>query len=306
MMMDIRHIPAGRINREEWDGWVTASANRRVYACSVFLDIFAPGWGALVMGSGDAIMPLTVNRKWGISYLFQPVFVQQLGILMKDAGVDYTDQFLERVSSTYRFSDIALNEMNHPDAARYQCVNMTNYLLKLDLPYDQLVKGYDTNTLRNIRKADRLGVDLRPHEHVNEVVRLFELNGRKLYPNIRNINYSRLEAVLERGLSDGFIEMRGAFSPGGELIAALCMLADYDRYVFFFSANTAEGRNTGAMFLLVDSFIQQYAGSGRTFDFNGSVNPGLARFYKGFGSKAAMYSRIRISRLPFPVSLLKG
>ncbi len=305
MRKEIRHIPAGMINRDEWDGWVRATANRRISACSMFLDIFAPGWGALVLGSGDAIMPLTVNRKWGISYLFQPVFVQQLGILMKDAGVDYTDLFLERVSSTYRFSDIALNEMNHPDAGRYHCMNMTNYLLKLDRSYDELVQGYDTNTLRNIRKAVRLGVYLRPHEHVNEVIRLFALNGRKLYPNIRSISYSRLEAVLERGLSDGFVEIRGAFSSGGELIATLCMLADYDRYVFFFSTNTLEGRNTGAMFLLVDSFIKQYSGSGRTFDFNGSVNPGMARFYKGFGSKAAIYCRIRINKLPFPFRLLK-
>lgn len=302
---EIRYLTSNLINREEWDSWLRSSANRRIYASSLFLDIFSPGWEALVAGNGDVFMPLTRNRKWGITYLFQPIFVQQLGCFYRE-GIQYnTKEFLDRVYGLFRFADISLNEMNNPGKCRYRCVKMTNYLLRLDLPYEKILADYDKNTLRNIQRAGRLRTELRPHNRADDIVRLFAGTAGKLYPGIRRGNYMKLRSLLEKGIDQGFIEVRSAFSPDGKILAALCILEDYDRYVFYFSANTDEGRKHGAMFLLVDSFLKQYADRGRVFDFNGSVNPGTARFYRGFGARAATYHRIGMNRLWFSANRLK-
>ncbi len=302
---EIRYLASGLIDREEWDSWVRGSANRRIYSSSLFLDIFSPGWEALVAGNGDVFMPLTRNRKWGITYLFQPIFVQQLGCFYREGISCNTKEFLDRAHGLFRFADISMNEMNDPGECGYRSVKMTNYLLNLDRPYEQMVAGYDKNTLRNIQKAGRLRIELRPHNMAGDIVRLFAGSAGRNYPNIRRVNYIRLQNLLEKGLDEGFIEIRGAFSTRGRILAALCMLEDYDRYVFYFSANTEEGRKYGAMFMLLDSFLKQYAGKGRVFDFNGSVNPGTARFYMGFGARAVIYHRIRMNRLRFPANRLK-
>ena len=42
-----------------------------------------------------------------------------------------------------------------------------------------------------------------------------------------------------------------------------------------------------------------------TFDFEGSNDKNLARFYKSFGSKECVYLQIKKNNLPFPLKLLK-
>jgi len=306
MSLKIDHITNNQIKRSEWDEWVRCSTNRRIYASSRFLDIFCPRWEALVLGDGEAFMPLTQNRRYGISYLYQPIFVQQLGIFFREAETAGTiPVFIEKISASYRFADIALNEMNNYKSGMHNFTMLNNYILRLDSPYESVARKYSTNARRNIVKAERLRTELRPHFRSDDIVRLFTGYQGRFYPNIRKNNYRRLRLVLDSGLEEGFIEIKRACTPDGRLLAAACLLKDYDRYVFYFSANTAEGREQGAMFLLVDSFIRQYSGTGRILDFNGSMNRNLARFYSGFGAEKTFYPRLRINRLRFPFRLFK-
>jgi len=57
---------------------------------------------------------------------------------------------------------------------------------------------------------------------------------------------------------------------------------------------------------LFDHLILQFAGHGMTFDFEGSENPGIARFYKSFGAEKVHYYRLKINRLPWIIRLLKS
>jgi hypothetical protein len=45
-------------------------------------------------------------------------------------------------------------------------------------------------------------------------------------------------------------------------------------------------------------------GSDLEFDFEGSMLPGLQRFYAGFGAKPYLYMRLTHNRLPFPLNRL--
>ena len=306
MSPSIKYLTNDTINRTEWDEWVRSARNRRIYASSLFLDIFCPQWEVLVMGDGEAFMPLTRNRKFGISYLYQPIFVQQLGLFFRiDGCADHFPLFIEKLCNLYNFADLAMNEMNIDHCRTIQCAEMNNFLLRLDKPYESVAEKYNSNTRRNIIKSKRLGTELRPGFRASDVVRLFTGHQGKLYPNIRRKNYEMLVSLLERGLEEGFIEIKSACAHDGRVIAYVCMLKDYDRYVFYFSANTAEGREKGAMFLLIDNFIRQYSGTGMLFDFNGSMNPDLARFYSGFGAEKTYYPRLRINKLRYPFKLFK-
>ena len=297
----ITYLSRNQLDKKRWDEWMNSSANRRIYGTSLFLDIFCPQWEALVLGDGQACMPVTRNRKYGISYLFQPLFVQQLGCFFSGGSCsDALPVFMENLSSRFRFIDISLNENNHLQHKGFQVSNMDNYLLSLDMPYESLAKRYSSNTGRNIIKAGRHGTDLLPYYSPPEIISLFRNNAGRIYPGIRRINYKQLESLLQKGVAEGFIQVRAARAVNGKIIAAACFLKDFDRYVFYFSANTEEGRKQGAMFFIIDNFIRQHSGSGMVLDFNGSMNPGMARFYRGFGTEKRIYQRIRVNRLPFP------
>ncbi len=306
MIERIKYLPNNLISRDKWDSWVKQASNRRIYAMSFFLDIFNPQWDALILEDGYAFMPVTCNRKFGISYVYQPIFVQQLGcFFLNDSYIESLPYFIEKLSASYRYIDISLNEMNSFHHEIYQPVKMSNYLLKLDKTHDSLIRRYNDNTRRNIIKATRSGLEILPDFSPAEMIRLFTQNNGRFYRNIRKINFLRLQSLIELGLTEGFIQIKAARSMNGEVIAAACFLKDFDRYVFYFSANTEEGRKHSAMFFLIDNFIRQNAGSGMILDFNGSMNINMARFYKGFGSEQTFYNRLKIKRLGFPLNYFR-
>jgi len=59
------------------------------------------------------------------------------------------------------------------------------------------------------------------------------------------------------------------------------------------------------MFFLLDEFIRKYAEKNVILDFEGSMIPGLARYYEGFGAIAGKYQQIISNHLPFYIRWIK-
>ena len=93
----IRYLRHNEIDREKWDACIAASENGLVYAYSWYLDVVHPEWEALVMDDYAAVMPLTGGRKFGVEYLFQPFFVQQLGAFSPDCMKLNDNEFMEAI-----------------------------------------------------------------------------------------------------------------------------------------------------------------------------------------------------------------
>ncbi|MGF1585853.1 MAG: hypothetical protein ACFCUM_11055 [Bacteroidales bacterium] len=309
MEEQIKYIHNKQIDRDKWDKYIKSSFNGRIYATSFFLDIFSPGWDAMVIDEGRACMPVTRNSKYGIAYVSQPIFLQQLGCFFADRAYSaFLPYFISKLAGSCRFIDIAMNETNElnltsPDR---RVRNMNNFILNLDISYTSLYNNYNTNTKRNISSA-RLHCPATPENpSPAEIVGLFIKNNKRRYPGIRSINYKRLQTILEKGMDRDLVIIKSCYSGNGKLIAAACFLRDFNRDIFFFSVNTPEGRRKGSMFMIVDDFIKENAGSNKALDFNGSMDPGVARFYRGFGSSVQTYQRLYINNLPFPLRLLKS
>ena len=109
----ILHLKHNEINKESWDIALTRALNARTYAYSWYLDIISPGWEALVEDDYNCIFPLTHHQKWGVPYLFQPFFAQQLGLFSGQAiPFGKLDEFIHAIPSSFRFVEIQMNSMN--------------------------------------------------------------------------------------------------------------------------------------------------------------------------------------------------
>ena len=107
----IQYLTHNQINLNKWDATVAECGN--IYAYSWYLDIVRPGWDALVEDDYQSVMPLTGGKKFGVNYLFQPYFAQQLGVFSKQSLTpEKTEAFLKAIPSKYRFAEIRLNESN--------------------------------------------------------------------------------------------------------------------------------------------------------------------------------------------------
>jgi hypothetical protein len=270
-----------------------------IYAESRYLDITAPGWDALISGDYEAVFPLPHRSKWGIKYVFQPAFCQQLGVF----GAHDATPFLEAIPTEFRLIDLQLNSGNIASVGKQ--MKRPNLVLDLSHPIELIRKNYSDNTRRNLRKTEAEGLRHDTTGELAELIRLFrEHRGKEI--TMGPDDYLLLEKLhTDPGLSRRF-ELQCIRNAEGKLLAGALFLRSSHGWIFLFSAIHPEGRKTGAMSAVIDRFIERHAGEATILDFEGSSDPNLHRFYKSFGSSETVYLQVRINRLPLVLRLFKS
>src|SRR3954449_9121354 len=73
-------IPSHEIDAAKWDKCIINSKANRIYARHMYLQHMADNWSGLIMNDYAAVMPIIWRRKWGIRYVYNAPFIQQLGL----------------------------------------------------------------------------------------------------------------------------------------------------------------------------------------------------------------------------------
>ncbi|MFZ1692752.1 MAG: GNAT family N-acetyltransferase [Flavobacteriales bacterium] len=298
----IKHLRHGTIDKAAWDARLLRSGNRNWYAQSWVLDAACPGWEALVDEAADAMMPLTLRRKWGINYLYQPLGLQQLGVFAPKPDHALHMDFFAALPEEIRYIDILLNEgMRFAGDEVGGLISCQNQVLRPNDSIDELRARYAKGHRRNLKDASPLEeAALSPLEFED----LFRRTTGKRYGPSAVKGLEAFMRVVKEGIARGQCEIR-ALAIGGEPLAAICFAAWQGRSILLKSANTEAGQEAKAMFLLVDAWIARHADSGTLLDFAGSNTASVARFNAGFGAEATTYFRLRQNRLPTPLRWLK-
>ena len=103
-----------------------------------------------------------------------------------------------------------------------------------------------------------------------------------------------MQACAEKGC----VEIRGAFTKNNKLCAGAVWFIKNNRAFYIFSATNGEAKKSSAMYCLMNEFIREYAGKNMVLDFEGSNLPGVAGFYKGFGTKECVYLQVQKNNFP--------
>lgn len=302
----IQHLSYEQIDKKKWDEAIARAFNGMVYAYSWYLDIVAPGWEALVSDNYQTVMPLTCRSKFGINYLFPPFFVQQLGVFSSQK-LDSTrvKSFIDAIPEKYKLVEITLNSFNRLESSDYIVRENVNYELDLIQPYEQLFVNYNDNLKRNIKKAKKNHLSINRKVSPDEVIDLFRQNKGKQVGNFKPADYKRLKTLMEVASQKGKGHLWGVNTQEGELCAGAFFVDSNNRAIFLFSGLNETGKQQGAMPYLIDQFINSNSEKTITLDFEGSNDPGLAKFYKSFGSRECVYLFVGINRLPFYLRWLK-
>lgn len=302
----IRYLEHSQIDKTQWDATIAQCGN--IYAYSWYLDIVHPGWVALVEDDYQSVMPLTGAKKFGVHYLFQPYFVQQLGVFSKEAlSPGKTEDFLNAIPQKYRFAEIRLNESNTFNNTIQGIEYHRNVILDLNCDYETIKANYHTNTKRNLAKAQNHNLQIIDTVIPYHVVALFTDNRGALLDKWGDAEYARLTKLTKVAVNHKSAFLLGVTEKGvGELLCAAIFMKTASRITFLFSGLKQEGKDKQAMTFLLDSVIQKYANQPITFDFEGSDDDNLARFYLGFGGHEVKYPSYTFNRLsPMGKALLK-
>ena len=290
----ITYLTHDNIDKNLWDDCIAQAPNGMVYAWSWYLDIVHPGWDALVEvdeGNYLSVMPLTHKRKYLINYLCQPFFVQQLGIFsVVPIIVETTKAFLKAIPKKYRLVEIRLNEKN-PVETSWQGIGLhRNHLLNLNQDYDVLSSNYHENTKRNLKKSLKRDLQLVEAVPVQKIIHLFRNDRGAMVKHWGDIEYACLERLTNTAINSSNAFVYGVkTSDNDDIICGAIFMISHRRITFLFSGNSKAGKEVQAMTFLMDQVIRKYAGQSMVFDFEGSDDDDLARFYQGFGGLPTSY-----------------
>jgi hypothetical protein len=307
MTSPVAYLKNDRIDRERWDEAIAASPHGIVYAASWYLDIVSPGWEALVEEDYSLCFPLTWRKKWGIRYLFQPPFTQQLGAFFRDREVSPSDldRVLRSVPPAFRYVDIFLHHSNATGLLPgWRVIQRKTHHLPLEQSVETLRSRYSTNLQRNLKKASHLGLGVTADGSVDELIALFRMHRGKNIGTLREADYAILRRLAAAAESRGLLTFL-CIRKNGRLLAGAMFLRSLHEHIFLFSATHPEARNTGALAAILDEFIRRQSGSPRPLDFEGSMDPDLSRFYRGFGAAEIVYLHVQHNRLPLWARWLK-
>jgi len=295
--LKISYVKRNDIDTKKWDSCIAHSVNGIVYAFSWYLDIVAEKWDALIAEDYQAVFPLVFNSKYGIDYIYQPYFTQQLGLFsVGPISPNLVSKFLDAIPQNFRYISIQLNTFTKVSYPSAKIATRVTYHLDLIEPYPVLSSRFSTNTKRNISKAVANSITIMKGLSAFQIL---ELKRNSMVTPLRQKHFKILNRLITQSIGNGVGELYGAYTARNELCAGALFLKSYGKAIYLLASSTNEGREHRAMFALIDHYINQNSESHLILDFEGSNIESVAKFYAGFGAKPCEYSQITINRLPW-------
>lgn len=299
----IKYLQQDQIDKEKWDACINNSSNALIYGYSFYLDTMAKHWDGLVLNDYEAVMPLTWNRKYGITYLYQPFSCALLGVFGKTVNATLTDAFLLQIPEKFRYWDINLNPGNDVGNTSFRVRQRKNFILDLNRPYANLYEGFSDNIKRNIKKAAQLNCTINKPS-LPEVLKLAksQMDG---FANVSTEDLDRFSKLFYLLETKHAAATYGIVAANGNLLSSCVFFLWQNRAYYILAGNHPDSKSTGASHALINAFIKDHAATNMILDFEGSDIPGLALFYSSFGSLEESYPAIKLNHLPAVLKLFK-
>lgn len=295
----IHFLKHSEIDPEKWNQAVRNSLSPNVLAEYELLNLLTDGdtWHALVENDYEAVMPLPTRKKGVLKYVYTPFFLPQMGIFSEhEITPQITADFLHEISRHYVLADVLMNEKTESGHWEHEFVS---HSISLHLTYNELYCQFHENTRRNIKAAQKQQSQVTVQEKIADIIALFRTNkGSEEAVHFRENDYARLQRIADYLLEHNLLEVYGVRTSDDKLAAGALFVKDGKRRCFWFSGRDNSLSESKPMFLLLDAYIRDHAGSDLLLDFNGSKNENVARLYQGFGGKRYMIPFVRRFKNP--------
>jgi len=306
-MDSIQYLLHEQIDKKKWDDCINSSINRLIYAKSFYLDALAANWNAIVLNDYEAVMPLTWKKKWGITYLYQPAFIQQGGIFSAPLiSSSLINEFIETAFTQFKFAEITFNYLNDISNLNNAEISMrTNFVLPLTETYHQISARYHSSVTKDLKRSRQFNLQYQSTDDYRSVVELYQKLYRERLPFFSDADFSNFILVCKKMEQENNLVVRKSTDTNGAILAATVLLKDGNRLYNIISCITESGKYKGANHFLYDKVIQEFCNADLLLDFEGSDVKGIADFYRRFNTKNQPYPFFKLNRLNPVIKLFK-
>lgn len=248
-----------------------------------------------------ASLPYLFDEKVILKYVQMPVLTQTNGIYIKKGEEQRKDSITADLQSQIERLNLDVFYQNFPASPvdkdkfkekGYTIKERTSYIIENTPDIIDLFKSLDQSKQRQIKKAQRNNLRLYRDKMTVEQFYAYHdhlLSKRGMRNQIPQIIFTRLaKKALER--NQGCIwSIEGE---DGETQSALFMVWDGQKAYYLVPANDRDYSTTGAPTMLTWEAIKWTMQKGKTFDFEGSMIPSIAKNYSQFGSTPTSYHQL--------------
>jgi hypothetical protein len=300
----IQYIPRKEINSQKWDNCIQQSFNGTIYAYSWYLDTMADQWDALVLNNYEAVMPLPWRKKYGIYYLYQPAFLQRLGIFRKEKlTAEIKEYFFRSIPSRFRYWNLNIDKSCAPQQPNIYLHEKVNYILDLSVSYQTIYTSYSRLAKRMIRNVNSYSIlENFPTE---KAIAFYRKIYEPIIPDLADNDYKKLSALCNAGISANAVLSYAVVNAENQLLAISILFKDEKAIYNVFGGLDKTVENNSALYCLLNHIFEKYANTCKLFDFEGSEIPGVAYVFEKFGAQKEFYYNLHYNNLPFPMRLFK-
>lgn len=309
--MQIERITGKTIDAHSWDAFVRQSPQGSLYCRHAYLCATHPHWEALIAsdkGAWQGIFPLFPKQRYGLRLHWQPLFSQYTGILLKPLDADQPLSYFEAQKTlitvlldnlpSYRlFSGQFPPTFDYPLPLIWHGFTLTNrYTYQLDLAAMPAFRQLRTNLQRNIQKAAKTGWTAGISRDTAGFTGLMEQSHQAILKGPDAVQ--RISAVSDQLLTHCLGTLWACYDRDERMRAGVLLGRDETTTYYLMGAAEPGARQQGALSLLLWQGIQHAQGFSQIFDFEGSMDPGIEHFFRGFGARPVPYLRVYRNQLP--------
>ncbi len=314
----ICYVSHNFINKDKWNLCISAGKPHLAYAHSNYLDVVCNGkWDALIYGDYEAVFPLPIKKKWGLQYIVQPPFCQQLGAFGNDEHIG-TQAFIKRIPWRFIRVRLQLNPyfaikdkpsgvdgnaiFNPPKPNRMFLLSCIKQFLQRGVLQQKdnfilplwLVKPFNKDAQKNIKALESMEIRYTKNTIAyHEVIQTYRSAWGHLNPDISQKTYDIFALACQKTELNAFT--LSAHSENDDLLGAAIFLSTQGNknepgYLHYVCAGpTLKGKTLGIMHGIINHVIQSYKNQNMVLDFEGSSIESVAAFYKKFNAHNAPF-----------------
>lgn len=307
MNKEIRFLKNSQIDYSKWDEVVDLSPQGKIYYYSWYLDLIHPYWNACVLGDYEMVFPVLDKKKFLISYVITPIFIQESGVIAKDDNKVEVSSFVRCLShsQSIQYMNLFLSPGNYLNQSKNFKIHFRKaQQISLNQTYDSIYTSYSNHLKRNLRKANKNKLKLVYDENGDSVVDFFKLNRGGQLKELSEIHFVILKKLFKTIIDNNKGKVISVYH-NDVLIANAFFIFSNNQVIYFKGSSNKIGRNLSAMHFLMDEVIKSNVSKSNFFDFGGSNIDSIARFNYNFGAEDYSYPVYKENRLPFFLKWIK-
>ncbi len=298
---NIHIIPSLAIDDFKWNERIIQEPNGLIYSTTSYLDALTDAWEGLVVNDYETIIAIPIRKKGFMSYCYSPAFIQQLGIIGKLNKND-TDAIIRTIKQKYKYGSLQFNFLNNPSLFTGKIREKTNYIIDLNKPFIDILKCFRKDLKISLEKCKYTFFDYIKHINIETAIEMYQNQYGSKLKSISNKDYQKLISYCNNNKSNCFT--RSIVNERNEILAIALILKDEKRLYNIANTVSEKGREMNANHFLLSKIIEEFSEQPLSFDFEGSVIPGVKEFYTAFGPYKETYYLYHYNNLPFPLSQL--